>query len=158
MSAWTESRNNLAVLLLLFAASCSATGPKFQPAPAPAADASLVYIYRPDSWQNASISPAIILDGRERFVLKNNGYSYFYLKPGPHTFALELSEKYQGYGRVELKTEAGRSYYIRVDTAMGVGIGFTKTFEMVRVAEERARNEIKDCGYLDPKKSALEDS
>lgn len=158
MSAWTKRRNVITVLVLLWLASCSATGPKFQPAPSPTAGSSLVYVYRPDSWQNESISPAIIIDGRERFVLKNNGYSFFYLKPGSHTFALELSERYQGYGRVELKTEAGRSYYLRVDTAMGVGIGFTKSFELVRVAEDRARDEIKDCVYLDPKKSSLEDS
>jgi transposase len=158
MSSRTIRRNIFTALVLLWLASCAATGPKFQPAPAPTGGSSLVYVYRPDSWQNASISPAIILDGRERFVLKNDGYSYFYLKPGPHTFALEMSEKYQSYGRLELKTEAGRSYYLRLDAAMRIGIGITKGFELVRVAEDRARDEIKDCAYLDPKKSALEDS
>ena len=158
MTTWTKPRNKMTILGFLLLTGCSAAGPKFQSAPAPAANASLVYVYRPDSWQNASLSPAIIIDGRERFLLKNNGYSFFYLKPGPHTFALEMSEKYEGYSRIDLKTEANRSYYIRVDTAMGFGAGITKTFGLVAVREETAREEIKDCRYLDPKKSALEDS
>jgi hypothetical protein len=145
-----------AATFLLLAACSTVPGPKFRPAPPPASAAALVYFYRPHSWKNDSLSPGIILDGRETFYLKDNGYAFFYLKPGLHGFALELSELYEGLGRVEFRTEPGRSYYVRVDTALGIGVGLKRSFTLVRVSEDDARDEIKDCEYVDPKDSALE--
>jgi len=145
-------RTTFIVVLLLLLSGCSAMGSRFQQATPPSAELSLVYIYRLSAWGNILISPAILIDGDEKLLLKNNGYSFFYLPPGLHTIRLKLSDRYKGLAEVQVNTEANRSYYVRVDTSASLGIG-VRTFGIGRVPDEIALEEIKDCNYLDPEKS-----
>jgi len=93
-----------------------------------------------------------MIDGEEKFLMQNNGYSFFYLRPGVHTFALKLSDRWEGLAQVQVNTEASRSYYLRVDTGFGPGV-FVRNFRILRVADHIGQEEIKECGYLDPAQS-----
>jgi len=148
----TKAKKALTLFSLLLA-GCSAMGPSFEPAAPPTAESSLVYIYRPSQWDLTPVSPGILIDGTERVLLKNNGYSFFYLQPGVHTFTLKLSDRYEGVAQVKMNLEAGRSYFVKVDGESTYGFFKSISFRIIRVPEEIARGEIVACNYLDPEKS-----
>ena len=100
------------------------------------------------------ISPGVMIDGEEKFLIQNNGYSFFYLNPGVHTFTLKLSDRWKGLAQAQVDIEATRTYYLRVDTDVDHHLPlFVRNFRIVRVADHIGREEIKECGYLDPEKS-----
>jgi hypothetical protein len=111
--------NYLWIGFLFALTACSAVGTRFQSAAPPSAELSLVYIYRPSSWKNMLISPAVLIDGEEKFLIQNGGYSFFYLKPGLHNFTLRLSDRYKGLAQIQVKTEAKRAYFVKVETDLG---------------------------------------
>ena len=51
------------------------------------------------------ISPGVLIDGEEKFLMQNSAYSFFYLNPGLHTFTLKLSDRYEGLAQVQLNTQ-----------------------------------------------------
>lgn len=73
----------LAAAILLSA--CSATGPLFSAAPAPAAADALVYVYRPEAPFYGGIKSHFYVDGAKVASLSKGGYSAFYLPVGSHT-------------------------------------------------------------------------
>src|SRR5690349_15073399 len=89
----------LAIFSLLLTA-CSASGPAFTPAAAPTPNTALVYIYRPSRIMIVPVSPGILIDGEERISMKNNAYSFFYLPPGRHSFALKPSDSNKAVAQV----------------------------------------------------------
>ena len=98
------------------------------------------------------ISPGVLIDGEEKFLIQNGGYSFFYLKPGVHTFTLKLSDRWEGLAQVQVNTEPTQSYYLKVDTGLGPEL-FVRNFRIVKVADPIGQEEIKECGYLDPAQS-----
>jgi len=147
-------RMSIAILLSsLLLAGCSAAGPAFSPA-APAANSALVYIYRPSRIMIAPISPGIVIDGEERILMKNNGYSFFYLPAGKHSFALKLTDRYKGLAQVNADVQSGHTYFLKVDgDHSSFGMFKSISFRLLPVEERTGREEIAECKYLDPAKS-----
>lgn len=145
----------IAVLLSpLLLAACSASGPAFTAAAAPAVNSALVYIYRPSRIMIAPVSPGIVIDGEERILMKNNGYSFFYLPPGRHSFALLLSDRYKGLAHVNMDLQEGHTYFLKVDgDHSSFGMFKSISFRLLPVSEQTAREEIGECKYLEPAKS-----
>jgi hypothetical protein len=145
----------IAILLSsLLLSACSASGPAFTPAAAPERSSALVYIYRPGRIMIAPVSPGILIDGEERILMKNNGYSFFYLPPGKHSFALLLSDRYKGLAHVNTDLQSGHTYFLKVDgDHSSFGMFKSISFRLLPVSEQTARDEIGECKYLDPAKS-----
>lgn len=148
----------LIVMGLALLSACSATGPKFNAVSHPTND-SLIYVYRPDLFQNGAISPGIVVDNEERLLLQNNGYTYFYLPPGQHQFSILLSDRYTPAEPTKLLMEAGAVYYLKLVTGNifnsmpGVGLSVNRKFGLISVEEEIGKAEIQDCRYLNPSES-----
>lgn len=141
---------------LALLSACSATGPKFNAVANPTND-SLVYIYRPNVFQNGAISPGIVVDNEERLLLQNNGYTYFYLQPGEHQFEILLSERYTPAEPTKLIIKPGEVHYIKLHTgnySAGSRLaGYVRKFALVNVEEQVGRVEIEECRYLNPSES-----
>lgn len=151
------------VLLCIFVITgCATVGPKFSGMP-DVSDKALVYVYRPDKFQNGGISPGFIVDGEERLLIKNNGYTYFYLSPGDHNFSLLLSERYSNIQPMQLTMLPGKVYYLRVFTSAEVKVQFiafsvfgysaNRQFSIGYVENSVGEAEVTECVYLDPSKS-----
>lgn len=143
---------------LALLSACSATGPKFSAVSHPTGD-SLVYIYRPDVFQNGAISPGIVVDNEEKLLLQNNGYTYFYMQPGEHQFSILLSDRYTPAEPTKLVMEAGSVYYLKMvtgnvfNTMPGLGLSVNRSFGLINVKTEIGQYEIQDCRYLNPSES-----
>ena len=98
------------------------------------------------------ISPGILIDGEEKFLMQNSAYSFFYLNPGLHTFTLKLSDRYERLAQVQLNTQANRTYFVKVETNFGPGM-FGRSFKIASVPDDIGQEEIQECGYLDPAQS-----
>jgi hypothetical protein len=146
---------SFAILLsTLLLAGCSASGPAFTPAAAPEPTSALVYIYRPNRIMVRPTSPGILIDGEERILMKNNGYSFFYLPPGIHSFALLLSDRSKGLAHVNMDLQSGHTYFLKVDGDHDSFAMFKSTaFRLLPVSEQNAREEIGECKYLVPARS-----
>jgi hypothetical protein len=137
---------------LLFTA-CSAGGPAFTAA-ASQPNSALVYIYRPGRTMIVPTSPGVLIDGEERILMKNNGYSFFYLPPGRHSFALLLSDRSEGLAHVNMDLQSGHTYFLKVDGDHDSFAMFKSTaFRLLPVSEQNAREEIGECKYLVPARS-----
>lgn len=98
------------------------------------------------------ISPAVLIDDEEKFLMHNSGYTFYYLKPGLHTFTLKLCDRYDGLAQIQIDTQATQSYFVKVETNFTQGM-FGRVFRIVRVADNIGAKEIQECGYLDPSQS-----
>jgi hypothetical protein len=135
----------LAAMLLLSA--CAHHGATFSPAVIADDTRALVYVYRPEQFSNAVLSPTVLVDGEAVFNTENGAYAYLYLVPGVHRFVLEDEQHITGNDVVELKLESGQHAYLRIDTALKFETGrpYTRRFDIVHVDEHTALNEISNC-------------
>jgi len=98
-----------ALPILLMAASCAAPGP---PEPEIVVDKATVYLYRPDYWFGYMYSPAVSVDGEERFDLPHNSHRRFLLTAGSHEIAVAAYTCFPTTV-TRFSFEPGRVYYVR---------------------------------------------
>jgi hypothetical protein len=136
----------------LLLVACSAKESVFIPAPQTDEQDSVVYVYRPSSSTNFMMSPKVVLDGNEKFKISSGDYRYVYLQPGSHTIGLNPTDQYQTREGIELNTEAGKSYYLRVKTSLKFEADKmnTRTFWIETVDEKTAQDEISKTDYSGP--------
>lgn len=147
----------MVLFCILVLTGCAAVGPKFSSMPE-VSDKSLVYVYRPEVFQNCGISPALMVDHDEKLLIKNKGYTYFYLEPGEHDFALQLSDRYNSVLPTQVTMQSGKVYYMKVFTSnefTNQYAGFTvrRLFSIDLVENNIGEAEVSKCVYLDPSKS-----
>ena len=100
----------LLACVLIVAGAC-AEGPRFQPLPINTAEAN-VYVYRPQ-WPVAAVADVtIMINGSELGILHSGGYLATHVPPGQIVVTGKTLNKQQ----VIINAEAGKNYYIRVDT------------------------------------------
>lgn len=149
----------LACTVLLIAGlqlnGCSNNTKAFAPAPQNPDKGSVVYVYRPSSSSNFMYSPRIAVDDNEKFAIGNGDYRYMYLAEGKHTAVVNPTGQYQTKSPVEMNVEAGKSYYLRVNTRLEFekeGMN-TRLFWLEQVPEKQAQAEIAKTDYSGPVKT-----
>jgi hypothetical protein len=112
--------NSLLPLAMLLLSACSATGPKFTEAAQPAANETLIYMYRPEKDFFFAIQSHFYIDGKKVVSLNNGGYSAFYLAPGTHTFKQHWTGMDSAKETVEfpITVAAGESHHYRLTIAL----------------------------------------
>lgn len=122
-------------------------------APADADKGSIIYVYRPSSSTNFMMSPTVVIDGNEKFNIASGDYRYVYLGSGHHTIGLNSTDQYLTDAAVTINVEAGKSYYLRVNTSLKFEPEQmnTRKFWIDAVAEKDALPEIARTGYAGPR-------
>jgi len=146
--------NRFSLLLLMIAtAACSSKEAIFVAAPADADKGSIIYVYRPSSSTNFMMSPTVVIDGNEKFNIASGDYRYVYLGSGHHTIGLNSTDQYLTDAAVTINVEAGKSYYLRVNTSLKFEPEQmnTRKFWIDAVAEKDALPEIARTGYAGPR-------
>lgn len=110
---------------------------------------ALLYLYRPASMSNVVISPHLKVDDMDDFAMENDSYTYVQLQPGPHRVRLLLSPRYQGDHEYSFSAQAGRRYYLRLDTALKFRKNelYERRFDL-RPVSAAAQEEILRCSFF----------
>lgn len=104
----------------------------------PPADKALVYVYRPSS-AGFAVRMEVTCDGKSLGSTKGNRYIYALLDPGTHT----IKSKAENTAVLELKAEAGKTYYILQQVKMG-GFQARTGLELIK-DEKEARKKLDHC-------------
>jgi hypothetical protein len=141
------------LLTVLMFAGCSNNESTFVAAAQDADKGSVVYVYRPSSSTNFMMSPKVVIDGNEKFNIGSGDYAYVYLQSGKHTVGLNPTDQYITDAAVTIIVEAGKSYYLRVNTSLKFEPEKmnTRKFWIDVVAEQEALTEIGSTEYSGPK-------
>lgn len=102
---------SLVLGFVLLATAACANGPRFQPL-AEVTNQANIYVYRPHWPVAATTDVTIVVNGVELGVLHSGGYLATHVQPGMVTVRGRTINNQQ----VHINAEAGKSYYIRVDT------------------------------------------
>ena len=142
----------IVLVFMIFSAGCVTHEPKSKLVYHSDDKTPVVYIYRPSSFSNVIISPAVIIDGKERFLIKSGDYTFVYLSPGRHAFKLKLDKNIKGVFEEEIDLKSGEVRFLRVDTSMKFvqGQPYIRTFNLNWVNEERGMSDIKKCKHMSP--------
>ncbi len=95
---------------LLLSIACAATGPVFKPEIV-SNNTGIVYIYRPDVFCLSARSVDINVDQRQIGMLKNGGYLWVRLPPGPHLISTKGVENLEVSSVIQVLP--GRSHYVK---------------------------------------------
>jgi hypothetical protein len=136
----------------LFLVSCISVKEKSEQLLAEPENGSAIYIYRPDSFSNIIISPSVFIDGKERFLIGNDKYSFVHVVPGKHTIKLNLDESYHGDFERLLDVKPDQTYFFRVDTSMKFvqGQPYVRKFNLDEVTKAVGVDEVGECRYMKP--------
>jgi hypothetical protein len=98
------------------------------------------------------ISPSVFIDGKERFLMGNNKYTFVYVPPGKHVIKLNLDKHHRGNFEHQLDVQSNQTYFLRVDTAMKFvqGEPYIRSFNLSAVTKEVGLDDIKQCRYMKP--------
>ncbi len=110
----------------------------------PPADKALVYVLAP-TWEGGSVQNKVSAD---RIWIGVNQYkSYFVvaLEPGTHDFCTKSG---QNANHLKLDLEAGKSYFLKQDTLVGMGIG-VKATTLSEITAEDAAVLLKKCKRME---------
>lgn len=117
LSAALSTLSAVSALVVLSACAPSApTGPRFSPAPPPAANRSLVYVYRIDRVSGVG-SVRLRLQGGQEFELRNGEYAPLVVRPGGRTLALSLplfGGVPRGWSELPFTARPGETQYVRI--------------------------------------------
>lgn len=155
----------LLISQLLLISACSMTTPNvFIPTRADSADSeqSILYIYRPSAMSNAIYSPDILIDDEVKFAIKNTSKRLIRLKAGKHKIEIDPDKSYAGTTRLMLDLNPGENTYLRVDTKLEIKNSSTfepyvRTFNLVKIDETSAIEEIAACCNAGNKKAATDE-
>ena len=114
------------------------------PARLTATEEAIVYVYRPASMSNVLVSPALKVNGKPVFEIKNDSYSYLRLAQGSHLFELDLTERYSGIKQLELDVASAHTYYLRISSQLSFQKNkpYIRRFDISLVSAETAQQEI----------------
>ncbi len=103
--------------------ACAAPGPIFEMQTLKE-NSSILYVYRVKQFKGGGMYPHIYVDGKLQGPLRNGGYLAFDLKPGKHKIeAIGDDWKWDLPAKsVELNSEIGQTYYIRLDYDSKLGV------------------------------------
>jgi hypothetical protein len=135
----------IAILFLaVFLSACAATGPIYQPAPPPAQQDALVYIYRTDGFVLGARDAYFYVNDFNIIDLSNQGYTWFHVPAGNHT----LKQKWPfdvSFGlntlRINKEHRPSQTYYYRLEIGAfpGMFAMFGYNWSFTEVSEEQAR-------------------
>lgn len=104
----------------------------------PPEDKSLVYVYRP-SVAGGVIPMPVLYDNNLIGITKAKDFVYAFLEPGEHYITSEAESS----ATIQIKTEAGKTYYVRQKVKMGIWVAST---DLELVDEEKGRHKLnKSC-------------
>jgi hypothetical protein len=140
------------VFALFSIVGCVSSQPKPGQVMAVAEKGSVVYIYRPNSFSNVVISPSVFIDGKERFLISNDKYTFVHVSPGKHAIKLNLENHYRGNFELMLNVKPNQAYFVRVDTSMKFvqSQPYIRSFSLNAVIDEVGLADIKECKYMKP--------
>lgn len=118
-----------------------------------------VYIYRPNEVSNALYAPGININGDFKFYAKRGISSRVSLAPGEYIFEFQPEKKYYELMPLSLNLDAGKIYYIRVNTALKITDEtnykpYQRSFTLKQIKEPQALIEITECCNKHDKKSS----
>lgn len=168
------------LLMLSGCAGLGAKGPLYGEAPLPSASSThaIVFVYRHGNFNtDRTGSVHIAVDGKELFRVKDDGYAWFYVRPGIRHFTAEWSMMEKPLfenGAFDKKTlslavEAGKTYYINyrilvypktdklADYGVSLGLvgamaGYKRPENDVQLLEEKkvdALHDLRNCHLQD---------
>lgn len=141
------------LLLIVGLVSCTGSHKPLLPLKFDSSEQAIVYIYRPESMANIFISPVLMIDGIEKFPVKNDRYSYIQLPPGKYELQLKLDDRYQGVKNLALAVESGGRYFVKVESGLKFKKhkAYERAFSLFHIQHEIAASEIRQCGYMEAK-------
>ena len=101
---------------------------------------SAIYVVRPGSIRNLPL--AVVLDDKLTARTGPCSYLLWEVAPGAH----EILAYGENISRVALKTEAGKTYFVRQDVAGGL---WSPRTLLVAVDDAAGRKEVSDCRLVD---------
>lgn len=133
------------IFFCIIISACSSQQSRFTPAETASENQATIYIYRPASLSNIVISPIVLLDEQTLFTLAANRYDYIHLNAGNHEFKLALGDRYTGNKQLNMNIEAGRSYYLKVQTSLRFkkNAPYTRRFDLLHMNADTAQGEIR---------------
>jgi len=143
----------ISVATFFFISGCSVRQTEFVVLKPAGESGSLVYIYRPQSFSNAIVSPDLIIDGKKATTLSNNSYTYRDLAAGNHTFKLNLSNRYSGNTDYKLETLPSKTYFLKVNTSLKFEKNkpYTRRFDIIQLPPDIALEEISEIPFAEDK-------
>lgn len=146
----------ITLFLVVVLSACASTGPIYQPAPAPAPQDALIYVYRPANFVLSGRDAYFYVDDVNIVDLSTEGYSWFHVPAGNHT----ITQKWPfdvtlGFNTVNIGKEfrPSQTYYYRLEIdsfsftfQFMFGI-FNPYWRVTEVPEEQALAEIAVCKY-----------
>lgn len=113
------------MLGIVLLSGCAAIGPAYSPAPSPAPDQSLVYIYRSNTMALGGRGADFYLDGVHVVDLRRNGYTWFHAKADRHAlsqaWAPDLARTMAGVIRY-VDWKPGQTYFYRFEVEGDIGV------------------------------------
>jgi len=129
-----------------------ASGPVFQPEPAPAAEKSLLYIYREAAtpfWMRTAV---IAIDGKTIGELPNGGYLVRILTPGAHEIVQTWSNWIGDYSeltkpqKISINTSPGATHFVQFQLSARQEYRYRVTsWSLNEVSSTAGREGIKEC-------------
>lgn len=144
-------------LLILSACTTTKTTNVFIPKLADP-DQVIIYIYRPSNMSNAMYSPDLYINSEFKQPIKNGKNMRLTLAPGEYKFEIDPDKNYAGLTTLSMNLNAGKIYYIRVDTSLKVKSvtnyePYQRSFNMIKVDEKLALKQIAECCMTKNKKT-----
>ena len=142
----------LAFISLLIT-GCSSNKPAFVSVKPLNHTESVVYIYRPNLLSNLIISPELTHNGVKKTSISNNTYTFMRLKPGKHTFKLNLTERYSGTHSLTINIKPEKIYFLKVSTSLKFekNKAYGRVFSISQIHPDLALNEIQQLAFIDNK-------
>ena len=131
----TLRRTLLFCLLTIFSFAPVAVMPAQVPQADP--DKGLVVFYRVKNFKGGAVRFNVHHSQGVVGTLTNGSFLYTYVEPGQHTFWSEVISQ----DSVTLTVEAGKTYYVRGETKVGVYVGRPR---LVAVSESQAKADLED--------------
>ena len=82
------------VLLAIVGCASPASGPAYSKLTSTSPNNGIVYMYRQSRFFQGGTYPNVVIDGIEKFPLRNGGYNFVELSPGEHTIGTWLLQDY----------------------------------------------------------------
>lgn len=137
-------------LISLALIGCATRGPVFDNLAEAPRDAAILYIYRPASFKDRGLIPAVYLNTIHRVDLRNGAFAELKLKPGTYTLQVmgrAASPRIVSLGEMQVELREGQHYFVKWWPELNVmglasGVRIQVLGKIAAVQEERALEEI----------------
>ncbi|MET1257050.1 DUF2846 domain-containing protein [Aliikangiella maris] len=104
----------LNVIIVIVGCATPASGSYYSRLTSVSPDKAFVYMYRQNRFFQCGTYPNVLIDGVEKFSLRNSGYNFVELTPGEHVIGLEPGLSWTlALSDLKIKVEPEKSYYLK---------------------------------------------